>query len=121
MVFVCEIRSVFHCLPLYRVLVSAWPDDQVSGCRMQGCTATACCAVQGFLAACITVKQTHFTLPRRHKPQLSGLDVRFFCHLDPRSRRDGDRCVTADSHWQVTTPDQINMMFHCPLRLWLRS
>ncbi|CAM4639987.1 unnamed protein product [Leuciscus chuanchicus] len=29
---------------------------------MQGCTATACCAVQGFLAECITVKQTHFTL-----------------------------------------------------------
>lgn len=37
-------------------------------------------------------------VPRRHKPQLSGLDVRVFCHLEPRSRRDGGRCVTADSH-----------------------
>lgn len=47
------------------------------------------CAVQGFLAACIAVKQSH-----HHAPQLSGTDVRVLCHLERDLERETETGAT---------------------------
>lgn len=94
-VCVCNLCDTLCCLWAFFIVclrIMCWSlrrrpacRNQWFGCRMQVCsTAAACCAVQGFLAACITIKQTHFTLC--HAPQLSGVDVRVLCHLELRFR-----------------------------------